>query len=143
MRETAFGTKSIIFNSGKILILVKKNGQLDLPGGKVRHNEFFSDCIVREVLEETGLSVKDLKPAAEWSFFRKDRGYNIIGVTYLCNCISKNVHLSNEHKSYFWTDAEDILRFQFQPPYGLNKISQKNIRMWQEMDRYWSLPQIK
>jgi 8-oxo-dGTP pyrophosphatase MutT (NUDIX family) len=143
MQKTALGTKGLILNSGKILILVKPNGCLDLPGGKVRFNEFCTECFIREVFEETRLTVASLWPVTGWSFFKKDNGLNIIGVTYLCNCIDNTVRLSNEHKSYFWTDLEDIFSFQFRPSYGLNQVSQENISMWQEKDRFWRLPQIK
>jgi 8-oxo-dGTP diphosphatase len=142
-RKTALGTKGLILNRDKILILVKPNGYFDLPGGKVEINESFTNCIHREVYEETALSVSLIRPVAWWSFFKKGVGFKINGITYLCSCLDSKVSLGNEHENYFWTDSKDILKLKFYPSYGLNQISQQTIRKWQENGRFWSLPQIK
>jgi 8-oxo-dGTP pyrophosphatase MutT (NUDIX family) len=143
MRKTTLGTKGLILIGGKILILVKPNGDLDLPGGRLEINESFTHCIKREVYEETALSISVIKPMAYWSFFKNGAGLKINGVTHLCSCLDSTVRLSKEHKSFFWVDAEDIFRFKFYPSYGLHQISQETIGRWQECDRFWSLPQIK
>ena len=49
--------------TGKVLVQdrVKSWKGLSFPGGHVEENESFHDCAVREVKEETGLTVCDLK----------------------------------------------------------------------------------
>jgi ADP-ribose pyrophosphatase YjhB (NUDIX family) len=141
--ETFKGTKALIINGDKILILVKPNSVLDLPGGRLETNETFTHCIRREVFEETSLSVLVSKPVAFWSFVKNGTGLKINGVTYLCRCLDSTVRLGKEHKSFFWVDAKDLLRFKFYPSYGLDQFSQERIGRWQENVRFWSLPQIK
>ena len=142
MRKTALGTKGLILNGGKILILVKSNGDLDLPGGRLEINESLTDCIKREVYEEVALSILGIRQLVSWSFLKKKPTLKINGITYLCSCIDSKVRLGNEHKNFFWVDTKDILKLKFYPSYGLNQISQQTICSWQENELLWSLPQI-
>jgi 8-oxo-dGTP diphosphatase len=50
-------------HTGKVLVQdrVKSWKGLSFPGGHVENGESFYDCAVREVKEETGLEVRDLK----------------------------------------------------------------------------------
>lgn len=141
--NSCFGVKGLVLKDNSILVLSKHNDCLDLPGGKLETNESFTNCIKREVYEETSLSVFVNKPVAFWSFVKNGTGLKINGVTYLCSCPDSTVRLSKEHKNFFWADAEDLLRFKFDPSYGLHQISQETIDRWQVNDRFWSLPQTK
>ena len=47
MQESARGVKGIIVKDEKFLILVKHNGRLDLPGGRIERGESFEDSLVR------------------------------------------------------------------------------------------------
>jgi len=141
--NSGVGVKGLVLKDNSFLVLAKHNGCLDLPGGKLETNESFTHCIKREVFEETSLSVFVSKPVAFWSFVKNGTGLKINGVTYLCSCLDSIVRLSKEHESFFWVDAEDLLRFKFYPSYGLQQISLETIGRWQEKGLCWSLPQIK
>ena len=57
----------LIENENQYLYLLQTNergGELSLPGGRVKNKEFIRKGLVREILEETNLSVlkKDLQP---------------------------------------------------------------------------------
>ena len=55
VEEMVFGVKGLIENdSGKILILMKNTGVLDLPGGRLGDGEGFRQGLFREIWEETG-----------------------------------------------------------------------------------------
>ena len=56
------GSLVIILNEdGEILLQERKPGVFGLPGGLMDLGESYEDTAVREVFEETGLTVKDLK----------------------------------------------------------------------------------
>ncbi|GBG93577.1 NUDIX family hydrolase [Ligilactobacillus salitolerans] len=68
----AFGVYGIIGNQDG-LVVIKKNGgpyinRYDLPGGSLEDGEPLNQAISREIKEETGLTVKDLKQLGVTSF---------------------------------------------------------------------------
>ncbi len=58
------GIGVIVIHEGKVLLGRRKNahgeGTWSFPGGKLEFGEEIFDCAKREVLEETGLKIKDL-----------------------------------------------------------------------------------
>ena len=52
--------KGIILNSHGKVLLAHNNYTYQFPGGHVEENEDANDCIIREIKEETGISL-DIK----------------------------------------------------------------------------------
>ncbi|OKP99175.1 NUDIX hydrolase [Paenibacillus sp. P46E] len=56
-----FGVYGICVNDGKLLVIRKGRGpyrgRFDLPGGRLEENESLAEGLVREFMEETGLTV--------------------------------------------------------------------------------------
>lgn len=110
------GQKAVIINTdGKILILkrsdkVSFSGKWDLPGGALEHSEDPSDGIRREIEEEAGIAVNQLKPFSLHSFMHNDDFMVIVG--YQCEAASDVVTLSWEHTEYQWMDQEKILKLE-------------------------------
>lgn len=57
-RETCFGISE---NNGKLL-LVKRKNQYSFAGGGIEQNESNEECLKREFLEESGYTIKSIKP---------------------------------------------------------------------------------
>ena len=59
------GAYAIIKKDGEVLLIRKSRGaykgKLDLPGGSIEYNETVEDALKREILEETGLTIKSYK----------------------------------------------------------------------------------
>ena len=53
--------KAIIIDNQKVLCLKNERDEWDLPGGKINIKEDIENCLIREVKEETNLSVNNLK----------------------------------------------------------------------------------
>ena len=85
--------------------MVKPDGKLDLPGGRVETGETFEEALIRETFEENGLSVFIQKPIYEWSF-NKTSVRLITGITYLCRHMGGKVGLSQEHSSFYWSQLD-------------------------------------
>ena len=106
------GVKGIVRKDDHILVLVKKDGTLDLPGGRIENGETVQSALQREINEETGLKVEIHDPVEKWSFY-KTPNQLIKGVTLECDFIEGKVKLCEEHKRYFWAAIKSINRLNF------------------------------
>ena len=106
------GVKGIVRKNDHILVLVKQNGALDLPGGRVENGETVKSALHREISEETGLKVEIHDPVEKWSFY-KTPDQLIKGITLECDYLEGEVKLCVEHKRYFWAAIDSIKRLNF------------------------------
>lgn len=88
------------------------SGRWELPGGKVKRNEFFDEGLKREVLEETSLDVKILGfyTACEDTFTACKNNEKIKAVNLAMYGIldEGKIQLSNEHVDYGYFSKEEI-----------------------------------
>jgi len=75
------------------------------PGGKVEFHETVVHTIIREVKEETGLSLKDEIAFLDTYTFGKS-----VGIAFLVKALSNKVELCNELTSYKWVSSTDELK---------------------------------
>jgi len=106
------GVKGIVRKDDHILVLVKQNGTLDLPGGRIENGETIKFALHREINEETGLKVEIHDPVEKWSFYKTPDQF-IKGITLECDYIEGKVKLCSEHKRYFWAAIKSINRLNF------------------------------
>lgn len=72
----------------------------DLPGGKMGYGERLVDALVREVFEETGLTVTPGPPFHVCHFTKEP--FWVTCVTFLCSGGGGEVRLSDEHVEHAW-----------------------------------------
>lgn len=72
--ETVIRTKGLIINDNDEITLGYCDGTYQFPGGHLEENEELSDCLLREIKEETGIEVKDakLKPFQKITYYSKN-----------------------------------------------------------------------
>jgi 8-oxo-dGTP diphosphatase len=90
-------------------------GKWDLPGGKLSRGEVLEDAIVREVWEETGISVVPGEVAGNVTFELPEK--KVIAIVYDCGYIIADVKLSYEHIEYSWVSFDSILEMDTLPAY--------------------------
>lgn len=108
------GVKAIITNpDGHILLLKRSNkmrrsaGKWSIPGGNVEQFENPKDSLVREILEETQLTVTDIHPF-ETTGHEYDEDFVVV-IGYTCKALNTNIILNWEHDEYVWVTKEKAL----------------------------------
>jgi len=110
----------IVFN-GKILILRESSkyedgaqfGKVDVPGGRVKLGERFDEGLIREIKEETGLSVKLGNPfcVSEWRPKVRGEEWQVVATFFECFSENDKVVLSGDHDKYLWINPKEYLKY--------------------------------
>jgi 8-oxo-dGTP diphosphatase len=102
-KVTRVGVGVFIFKDGKFLMLRRKgshgSGTWSLPGGHLEFKETFNETVNREVLEETGLRVKNIRFGAVTNDYFKSDDRHYVTVWMLCDWRSGSARLMEPHAS--------------------------------------------
>ena len=118
MSTIVTAVKGIVRHDNRILIVQRAaadsgGGTWECPGGKIDFGEQPEDSLIREIREETGLTVTVDKIAYASSILtHPDR--QVILLVYFCTAVTSSVMLSEEHDAYLWAD-EQLIRQQIAP----------------------------
>lgn len=92
----------------KILVLDRTDPVwpgLTFPGGHVEAHESFNDSVVREIKEETGLTIKGPHLVGVKQFYDHD-GFRYLVFFYIANHFTGDLHASNEGHLKWMTKDE-------------------------------------
>lgn len=114
---TVLVAAAVVFREGRVLLtkrLAKAHlaGMWEFPGGKVEPKEAPEDAVVRELLEECGVTVRvvDLMEATFHAYPERD----VLVLFYECELESGEVqHLGVA--DHVWCEATDIERYELPP----------------------------
>jgi 8-oxo-dGTP diphosphatase len=104
-------------DDGRILVILRSPAShadpstWDLPGGKMDYGETLTEVLVREAREETGLTVRPLRPIHITHFTKEP--FWVTCVTVVCEHDAGEVHLSNEHVDHRWISVEEIPTLEY------------------------------
>lgn len=109
-------TKAFIVRDGKVLVVREagkyadgtNEGSYDLPGGRLSPGEHFSDALIREIKEETGLFAKIGKPffVNEWRPVVRGEEWQIVGIFFSCT-VRGDVQLGVDHDDFKWIEPNN------------------------------------
>ena len=100
-------------NKGNILVQDRLNPNwpgITFPGGHIEPNESFVKSTIREIKEETGLTISNAKPCVFKQFTNKKEGYRYIVFYFKTNCFSGELKSSSEGK-VFWIKREELNQY--------------------------------
>ncbi len=113
--------KGIIRRSDGKILIVKRNSQDNfLPGiwetvgGGVKEKDSPQKALEREIMEETGLTVKIREPFNVFTFENEKQEFKI-GITFVCDYLDGKIKLSSEHSDFKWIDSRDIKQYDSTP----------------------------
>jgi 8-oxo-dGTP diphosphatase len=113
------GVGAVVVQDGKVLLVKRKYeplaGQWSLPGGAVEVGETLEACLVREMLEETGLEVR-VGPVIEvFDRITHDAEgrvmYHFVLVDYLCWPTGGTLCASSDVAEVRFADPRDIFQY--------------------------------
>lgn len=123
---------ALIFSPGGELFLMRSakwRGNYVIPGGHVELGERLEDALRREVKEETGLDIYDIRFVCFQEFvhdiaFWEKRHF--VFFDYACRAASTEVLLNDEAEEYVWVSVEDALRLP------IDAYTERAIREYQD-----------
>ncbi|MBS3766878.1 MAG: NUDIX domain-containing protein [Candidatus Cloacimonetes bacterium] len=105
---------AVILNNQNEILLVKSHKWDDnyvIPGGHIELGEKIEDALRREVKEETGLEIYDIKfLGLQQCIFDKDfeKKKHFIFIDFVCKSNDDKVVLNEEHEDYIWIKIDEI-----------------------------------
>lgn len=117
--------KAFLVHGGKVLILRESSkyddgtnaARYDVPGGRLAPGERYDETLVREIKEETGLTVEFGQPFAvsEWRPIVRGEQWQVVATFVECQAASEDVHISKDHDRYKWIDPTEYRKYQLIP----------------------------
>lgn len=109
------GQKAFIEKDGKVLVLFDPRNHIDFPGGKIQEGESdFVASLMREVDEETSISIEVGDPFTVWDFVISNttnpdyKGKTVFLVGFRCGLKGGEFKLSSEHSGYRWVGKAEL-----------------------------------
>ena len=119
MAEIWVAQKSIVLYNRKVLLIQRSSyssgeNEWEIPGGGLHFGEDLLEGLLREVHEETGLTVcVDRLLYAMTALVSPQR--QIVGLTYLSYASSDQITLSHEHKDSLWASRKQLVELLNKP----------------------------
>ena len=110
-------TAAIICKDGKFLICQRPKGKncellWEFPGGKIESEETAETCIVREIQEELGVTLRVLRKFTEVIYEYPGK---TVHLHFFLAEIASGELVCKEHNALAWITADEIGNFQFCP----------------------------
>ena len=112
------GVHALINKSGKYLVTKRASTNdympnfWDIPGGSIRFGEEISHALKREVLEESGLKIKQGKIIFVYGYKSNEMRHQF-QLVYSCDYLSGVVKLNpDEHSEYRWATLGEMKKLK-------------------------------
>ena len=133
MKYPEVTVSAVIFNPENEILLCRSHkwdNKYIIPGGHVEYGEKLEEALKREILEETGLSIFNIKLLGIKECFYSNEFYkdrHFIFIDYRCDSKSSDVILNDEAEEYVWTKLSDLSKYELGGFTGslLKKLTEK------------------
>ena len=103
----------MIYDENRILVQDRKDPNwpgISFPGGHIEEGESFVSSTIREVKEETGLDITNLKLCGMKQWTHREAKYRYIVFFYKTNSFSGQLKSSDEGE-VFWVEKSDLKKY--------------------------------
>lgn len=112
----------MIENPANGMVLVQKRVKywtgVTFPGGHIEKGESFTDSVIREAKEETGLDIKNPKLCGTVHWCHKDNDSRYIVILYKTNEYSGELVAGTDEGEVFWIHKEDFSKYSLSPNFS-------------------------
>jgi len=122
------GVGAVLIHDGKVLLIQRAKeplrGRWLVPGGTVELGETLEDALVREVQEETGLTVRPREIVTVFDRIERDLGrvvYHYVIVDYLCAYVSGTPLASSDADAVALVAPDELASYDL-PPKALEVV---------------------
>lgn len=110
-------TAAIIKRDNRILICQRPEGKScgllwEFPGGKIEHGETGAQCIIREIQEELGITLRVIRKLTDVTFDYPDK---TVHLNFFITEIESGELTLKEHNAYAWITQAEVSNYQFCP----------------------------
>ena len=110
------GVGAVIVKNDQILVVRRANpplqGQWSIPGGLVDTGETTKEAVIREIREETSLTVEPLELVEVFERILRDADsrvqYHFVVIDYLCRLVSGEPHAGTDVSEVRWARFEEL-----------------------------------
>ncbi|HLA79506.1 MAG TPA: NUDIX hydrolase [Vicinamibacteria bacterium] len=113
------GVGAVLVHQGGILLVRRGKeplrGRWTIPGGTVELGETLEDALIREIQEETGLTVRPREPLLVFDRVERDAGrvrYHYVIIDYLCDFVAGTLHAGSDALEVALVNPEDLPAYQ-------------------------------
>ncbi len=135
----------ILRSTDEKIILIRRQGEIfydywALPGGAVETNETVEEALVREMKEETGLTVTPIEILGVFSALDRDPRGRVISTVFICD-------YEGELKA--GSDAKETKIYTLEEALGLDLAFDHNLilscyQLWlKQKNTFWSTKELK
>lgn len=110
----------MICSGDRVLVQDRKDPDwpgITFPGGHVEPGESFVDSVIREVREETGLVISDVRLCGVKQWTHKDGEYRYIVLFFRTDCFTGELRSSDEGE-VFWINKADLYSYPLAQDFG-------------------------
>jgi len=129
------GVGAVVFRGEEVLLIERGQeplkGWWTLPGGMVETGERLECAVRREILEETGLTIRPVEVAALFERIMPDAEgrteYHYVIVDYLCEYMDGELEAASDVAGAAWVPLEQVCELKMAP--GTPPVIEKGLRL--------------
>jgi len=122
-RHPRIAVGAIVFHQGRVLLVARKNppsqGLWAIPGGSVELGERMTAAAEREILEETGLTVRAHTPVETFEVIDRDEGgdvrYHYVIVDLAADYLHGEIRPGDDALEARWVSQEELALLPVNP----------------------------